>query len=96
MLSIAAQGAPVFTDQSVIDDDGWICGENGELLMWIPEPHRTGLRRPGNVWVVSEHETILDLSRFVHGPDWTQCGGQMSGTTQQMSTRSGFCGRCMY
>ncbi|KAI0259335.1 WD40-repeat-containing domain protein, partial [Gloeopeniophorella convolvens] len=41
-------GAPVFTDQSVIDDDGWVCGENGELLMWIPEPHRHGLHRPSN------------------------------------------------
>ena len=29
-----------FTDQSVIDDDGWICGNKGELLMWIPHLHR--------------------------------------------------------
>src|SRR6266702_1584577 len=29
-----------FTDHSVINEEGWICGSEGELLMWIPPPHR--------------------------------------------------------
>jgi WD40 repeat protein len=62
-----------FTDQSKMNDEGWICGSNGELLMWIPPLHRTGLYRPSNVWVAAEHETHLDLSNFKHGNSWTTC-----------------------
>ena len=62
-----------FTDHSVINDEGWICGRNGELLMWIPPLHRVGLHRPNNVWVAGEHETRMDLSTFVHGQRWATC-----------------------
>ena len=62
-----------FTDQSVIDTDGWIRGPKGELLMWIPPLHRPHLHRPSNVWVNGEHETRLDLSNFVHGCSWKSC-----------------------
>ena len=64
-----------FTDQSVIDDDGWICGNNGELLMWIPPLHRLHLNHPSNIWVSGSgrHETHLDLSNFVHGCGWMKC-----------------------
>ena len=62
-----------FTDQSVIEDDGWICGNKGELLLWIPLLHRENLHRPSNVWVAGKYETSLDLSNFVHGHDWIRC-----------------------
>ena len=62
-----------FTDQSVIDDDGWICGNKGELLMWIPHLHRPCLQRPSNIWIVGNHKTHLDLSNFVHGHSWMRC-----------------------
>ncbi|KAH9009494.1 hypothetical protein EDB85DRAFT_2298559 [Lactarius pseudohatsudake] len=62
-----------FTNHSVINDEGWICGIKGELLMWIPQVHRTGLHRPGNMWVAGKYETRLDLSTFVHGKSWTTC-----------------------
>ena len=62
-----------FTDQSVINDDGWICGNRRELLMWIPPVHRANLHRPRNIWVAGEYETRLDLSNFVHGPSWMSC-----------------------
>ena len=62
-----------FTDHSKMNDEGWICGSNGELLMWIPPLHRTGLYRPGNVWVLAEHATHLDLSKFKHGNSWSTC-----------------------
>jgi hypothetical protein len=62
-----------FTDQSVINDEGWICGKNGELLVWIPPLHRVGLHCPSNVWVAGAHETRMDLSTFVHGQRWTTC-----------------------
>jgi hypothetical protein len=62
------------TDQSSIDGDGWIYGEGKELLLWIPELHRQCLDRPSTVWAVGDRHddpgTRLDLSNFVHGPDW--------------------------
>ena len=33
-----------FTDRSMINDEGWICGIKGELLMWIPSIHREWVR----------------------------------------------------
>jgi WD40 repeat protein len=62
-----------FTNSSVIEDDGWIRGNKGELLMWIPIVHRTSLRRPSNIWVSGKNETRLDLSKFVHGGRWMTC-----------------------
>ena len=62
-----------FTNHSKINDEGWICGSNNELLMWIPPLHRSGLHRPSNIWISSEHETCLDLSTFVHGHNWSTC-----------------------
>jgi len=62
-----------FTDQSVINNDGWICGNRCELLMWIPPVHRAHLHRPRNIWVTGKYETRLDLSNFVHGCSWMSC-----------------------
>ena len=62
-----------FTDRSLINDDGWICGSKGELLMWIPPIHREHLHRPSNIWVAGKYETRIDLSTFVHGRSWATC-----------------------
>jgi len=57
----------------VINDDGWICGNKCELLIWIPPLHRAHLHRPHNIWVGGDYETRLDLSNFVHGRSWMSC-----------------------
>jgi WD40 repeat protein len=62
-----------FTDRSAIDDEGWICGSKGELLIWIPSVHRESLHRPSTIWVSGERGTILNLSNFVHGLSWATC-----------------------
>ncbi len=62
-----------FTDHSVIDDEGWICGSKGELLMWIPLMHREHLHRPSTVWISGKRETRLNLSNFEHGRNWATC-----------------------
>ncbi len=62
-----------FTDHSVVDEEGWICGSKGELLMWIPLMHREHLHRPSTVWISGEHETRLNLSNFEHGRSWATC-----------------------
>ncbi len=62
-----------FSDQSKINDEGWILGSNGKLLAWVPPVHRGNLYRPSNIWFVGEHDTLLDLSTFVHGHSWSTC-----------------------
>jgi len=62
-----------FTDYTMVNKEGWICGSKGELLMWIPQIYRAHLHRLGVIWVASVHETRIDLSTFVHGRSWTTC-----------------------
>ncbi len=62
-----------FTDRSMINDDGWMCGNNGELLMWVPSVHREHLQPSGTIWISNKHATFLNLSNFVHGRSWSTC-----------------------
>ena len=62
-----------FTDHSTINDEGWICGSKGELLMWIPLLHRECLYRPSTIWISDKRGTNLNLSNFVHGRSWATC-----------------------
>jgi WD40 repeat protein len=62
-----------FADHSMIDDEGWICGSKGELLIWIPSVHREYLHRPSTIWISGNRGTILNLSNFVHGRSWATC-----------------------
>jgi WD domain, G-beta repeat len=62
-----------FTDHFMINDEGWICGSNGELLMWIPSVHREFLHLSSTVWNSGKRGTILNLSNFVHGRSWATC-----------------------
>jgi WD40 repeat protein len=59
-----------FTDQTLIDGDGWIYEDGKGLLLWIPVLHRSCLHRPSTLWIAGDHETRLDLSNFVHGSNW--------------------------
>ena len=62
-----------FTDHFIVNDEGWICGSKGELLMWIPLVHRGHLHRPSTIWISGKCATILNLSDFVHGCSWATC-----------------------
>ena len=62
-----------FTDHFMINDEGWVCGSKGELLMWIPSVHRECLHRPSTIWISAKHRTSLNLSNFVHGCSWATC-----------------------
>jgi WD40 repeat protein len=59
-----------FTDQTMINSDGLIYGEENELVLWIPGFHRPCLHRPSTIWIAGEHETRLDFSKFVYGSNW--------------------------
>jgi hypothetical protein len=62
-----------FTDHFRINDEGWVCGSKGELLMWIPSVHRVYLHRPSTIWISGKRGAVLDLSNFVHGRSWGTC-----------------------
>ncbi len=63
----------IFTDYTMINKEGWICGSKGELLMWIPRMHRAYLHHLGVIWITSAYETYIDLSTFVPGQSWATC-----------------------
>jgi WD40 repeat protein len=62
-----------FNDRSMINDEGWICGSKGELLLWVPSVHRESLHRPSTIWISGKRGTILNLSNFVSGRSWATC-----------------------
>ncbi|KIK56907.1 hypothetical protein GYMLUDRAFT_173741, partial [Collybiopsis luxurians FD-317 M1] len=55
-------------------NDGWICGSDSSLLLWIPPEYQAGLRLPHMKLLISRADKAsLDLSKFVHGTNWTAC-----------------------
>ncbi|KAL4062399.1 hypothetical protein V8B97DRAFT_309576 [Scleroderma yunnanense] len=54
-------------------EDGWIRGQHGHLLLWIP----LTLREPFyTIWtrlVIPRKCTELELSRMAHGKKWQEC-----------------------
>ena len=66
------QANNLFTDGCERDEDGWVIGEEGELLFWIP-PHNASLRWPSNSKVIGEGETDVDCDEECWGDKWTEC-----------------------
>ena len=73
MMSMSDAFLSAFTDNSDMDEDGWVRGPDRELLFWVPPLHRSALQRPSNVAVIGQYSTKIDFSRFVHGTSWAQC-----------------------
>ena len=59
-----------FMDKVLVRSDGWMCGEEGELFLWVPQIHRPYLQRSNTVWIAGRHYTQLDFSKYVHGSNW--------------------------
>ena len=52
--------------------DGWVVGQDHELLFWVPLEHREVLCLP-HVEMIEERPTKVDLSRFRYGSKWIEC-----------------------
>ena len=52
--------------------DGWMVGEDNELLFWVPSEHRQVLCLP-HTDMIWERPTKVDLSHFKFGTKWTEC-----------------------
>ena len=64
----------LFTNESVLYDDGWVKGENGEPLFWVPIHHHLSLHRPNNTRVIGpNNETRINLTNARLGDNWSEC-----------------------
>jgi len=52
--------------------DGWVVGQDDELLFWVPLEHRKVLCLP-HVEMIGGRPTKVDLSRFRYGSKWMEC-----------------------
>jgi len=52
--------------------DGWMVGQDDELLFWVPLEHREVLC-PSQVETIWERPTKVDFSNFKFGTKWTEC-----------------------
>ena len=72
--SIAEQvRSTLFTNESEVDNDGWVKGKNDELLFWVPVRHRLSLHRPNNTRVIGRNETRINLTNAQLGDKWSEC-----------------------
>ena len=53
--------------------DGWIKGEHGQLLLWVPSPMAVPFYSMGTRLVISQGCVELDLSNMAHGFKWKEC-----------------------
>ncbi|KIL56156.1 hypothetical protein M378DRAFT_89741, partial [Amanita muscaria Koide BX008] len=60
-------------DHVKLNDEGWIVGPQGQLLLWIPIQFRTLLHTPGTVSIIPGPAVELDLSVMAHGKRWIDC-----------------------
>jgi len=60
-----------FSDWGI--EDGWIRGQAGELLLWVPPWARKGLVPPSTKLIIGVHMVKLDLRSFRHGLSWKDC-----------------------
>ncbi|KAF9060602.1 WD40-repeat-containing domain protein [Rhodocollybia butyracea] len=57
-----------------LQPDGWLCGSDSSLFLWIPPEYRAGLTVPHLQVIISQaHKSSINLQTFVHGTSWTQC-----------------------
>jgi len=52
--------------------DGWMLGQDDNVLFWVPLEHRRVLCLP-HVEMIWDRPTKLDLSKFRHDSKWTDC-----------------------
>jgi WD40 repeat protein len=54
--------------------DGWVLDNKNKKLFWVSPRQRTAVRTPGTFRVVGVDRNFkVNMSRFVHGPDWKKC-----------------------
>ncbi|KAG2106691.1 uncharacterized protein F5147DRAFT_222258 [Suillus discolor] len=60
----------------VANEDGWVVGPDGRLLLWISPILHPVVYAPGNTLVIPNRASQFDLSRLAHGTSWHTCREQ--------------------
>jgi len=58
----------------VPNEEGWIVGPDGRLLLWVPVSLYPLMYVP-NILVAFNDVLQVDLSHFAHGESWQECRG---------------------
>jgi len=54
--------------------DGWLLGEQGELLLWVPKDYRAYLDLPSCRLLIARHRVVITTEgEWYHGTNWTKC-----------------------
>ncbi|KAG2343330.1 WD40 repeat-like protein [Suillus weaverae] len=61
---------------SGLNEEGWVVGPEGRLLLWIPLNFYPVTYAAGNTLVIANNALQLDLSRVAHGTSWRKCREQ--------------------
>ncbi|KAG2133760.1 hypothetical protein DEU56DRAFT_720963, partial [Suillus clintonianus] len=57
----------------ISNEEGWVVGPEGRLLLWIPLNFHPVMYAPGNTLVIPNHASQFDLSYLAHGTSWHEC-----------------------
>ncbi|KAG2337953.1 WD40 repeat-like protein [Suillus weaverae] len=60
----------------IVNEDGWVVGPDGRLLLWIPLNFHPLIYVPGNTLVIPNHASQFDLRYLAHGTSWHMCQEQ--------------------
>ncbi|KAG2123537.1 WD40-repeat-containing domain protein [Suillus cothurnatus] len=58
------------------NEEGWVVGPKGQLLLWIPPILYPATYAQGNLLVITNNALQLDLSHVAHGTLWHKCREQ--------------------
>ncbi|KIK71658.1 hypothetical protein GYMLUDRAFT_977718, partial [Collybiopsis luxurians FD-317 M1] len=58
----------------ILRSDGWLCGPDSSLILWIPPEYRECLMFPHMELLLPQTQLAsLNLKNFVHGKEWAKC-----------------------
>jgi len=72
IVDLAAKHQNASPEYKRVPDDGWVVGQDNELLFWVPLEHREVLC-PSQVVTIWERPPKVDFSNFKFGTEWTEC-----------------------
>jgi len=72
IADLAAKHQNASPEYKRVPEDGWVVGQDNELLFWVPLEHRQVLCPP-QVVTIWERPPKVDLSNFKFGTEWTEC-----------------------
>ncbi|KAM6491485.1 hypothetical protein JOM56_013054 [Amanita muscaria] len=64
-----------------LNQEGWIVGPEGQLLLWVPFQYHKLLHKPGTLLALPDAAIELDLSVMAHGKQWMECFNANGGST---------------